>query len=376
MSRKPFLGVWFVLVLALASNTLAVDTHWTDANPCDSLWSTAGNWHTNMLPTSADTVYMNNGVGPTINSCTTGCADRIYGPGNGTLNIGTLGGGDNTTITTGKLLISMKEVSDYGHVYLYSGLLDTVDVTGYHTGNDILIDIYEGTLIVRNKTGGSIQDWIDNSCIVAYGGTGTVILEKTPENWDKLTAILDPNIAKNPSPADGTSVAGDVVLSWLPGDYAVSHDVYLGTDFNDVNNASRLNGDINGNGWVDLADVLVLTEQWLQKPADSGPSADLNDDGGIDLVDFIIVADNWMDSGDGIFRGHHTLDANSYAPYGFEPNETYYWRIDEVNDAHSDSPWKGKVWTFTVISYPKEGIFNDNFEDLSIGRWIYCGVYD
>ncbi|MHC4326299.1 MAG: LamG domain-containing protein, partial [Planctomycetota bacterium] len=46
---------------------------------------------------------------------------------------------------------------------------------------------------------------------------------------------------------------------------------------------------------------------------------------------------------------------------GLVPGTTYYWRIDEVNDANSASPWKGNVWSFTVSSkkayepYPADG---------------------
>jgi hypothetical protein len=35
-------------------------------------------------------------------------------------------------------------------------------------------------------------------------------------------------------------------------------------------------------------------------------------------------------------------------PEGLVPGTTYYWRIDEVNDANPDSPWKGDVWSFSI----------------------------
>jgi hypothetical protein len=35
-------------------------------------------------------------------------------------------------------------------------------------------------------------------------------------------------------------------------------------------------------------------------------------------------------------------------PEGLVPGTTYYWRIDEVNDADPNSPWKGPIWSFLV----------------------------
>ncbi len=35
-------------------------------------------------------------------------------------------------------------------------------------------------------------------------------------------------------------------------------------------------------------------------------------------------------------------------PDGLVPGTTYYWRVDELNDANPDSPWVGDLWSFTV----------------------------
>ena len=101
----------------------------------------------------------------------------------------------------------------------------------------------------------------------------------------------------NPS-NEQTDVAPDVVLSWAPGEYAAFHDVYFGTDYDDVNDANAS-----------------------------------------DLM--------------GIYRGRQNLDANSYDTNDYDadglwPGRTYYWRVDEVNDACQPQPWKGAVWSFTV----------------------------
>jgi len=112
-----------------------------------------------------------------------------------------------------------------------------------------------------------------------------------------------PGRASQPRPSDGEKdVARDGALIWSPAETAVQHDVYFGADFNDVNQA-------------DVSDAT------------------------------------------GVYRGRQ--DPNSYTPAETLVWETtYYWRIDEVNDAHPDSPWKGSVWSFTVGNY----LIVDDFE--------------
>jgi hypothetical protein len=73
----------------------------------------------------------------------------------------------------------------------------------------------------------------------------------------------------------------------------------------------------------------------------------------------------------GIYRGQQNLAATSYAPTEapLQWNKTYYWRIDEVNPAEPDGPWKGIVWSFTTANY----ILVDDFEDYTddVGRRIF-----
>jgi len=104
--------------------------------------------------------------------------------------------------------------------------------------------------------------------------------------------------AYSPNPADGAMHPDTwVSLSWEPGTSAASHDIYFGDNFDDVNEGT---GDtFQGNQDLNLA--------------------------------FFIVGFPTFPFPDGLVHG-----------------ETYYWRIDEVNDADPDSPWKGDVWSFTV----------------------------
>ena len=117
------------------------------------------------------------------------------------------------------------------------------------------------------------------------------------ENHNALQeeGIIDPNIAHNPEPPDG-AIHGDtwVTISWSPGLHAASHDVYIGEDFNDVNNG--------------MWDTFM----------------------GNELDTLRIIG----------FPG----------TIGLNPGTIYYWRIDEVNDLHPDSPWKGNIWSFSIPS--------------------------
>jgi len=116
----------------------------------------------------------------------------------------------------------------------------------------------------------------------------------------KLAAISK---ASEPTPSDG-SIHPDTWanLTWVPGAYALSHDIYLGENFTDVNDG---------------------TESTFQ-----GNQADT----------FVVAG----------FPGF------TY-PDGLVPGTTYYWRIDEVNDIDPNSPWKGDVWSFTIP--PKKAYF-------------------
>jgi len=102
--------------------------------------------------------------------------------------------------------------------------------------------------------------------------------------------------ASGPSPKDGTLHTGTWVnLAWRAGDFAVSHDIYLGDSFDDVNES--LGDTFRGN-----------------------------------QTDVFYVAG---------FPGFAFPD-------GLVPGTTYYWRIDEVNDTEPNSPWKGDIWSFSI----------------------------
>jgi hypothetical protein len=114
-------------------------------------------------------------------------------------------------------------------------------------------------------------------------------------------------LAAGPNPADGALHSDTwITLSWKPGNFAVSHDVYLGDNLSDVNEATQDSDVFRGN-----------------------------------QTDTFIVAG---------FPGYPYPD-------GLVPGTTYYWRIDEVNESEPNSPWKGPVWSFSVP--PKTAYYPD-----------------
>ena len=111
--------------------------------------------------------------------------------------------------------------------------------------------------------------------------------------------------AYGPNPADGALITDTWTnLSWRALDSAVSHDVYFGDNLEDVK--AGVGDSFQGN--------LTGTTLLIGFPGFPFP--------------------------DGLVSG-----------------TTYYWRIDEVNEAEPNSPWKGDVWSFSVP--PKTAYFPD-----------------
>jgi len=93
--------------------------------------------------------------------------------------------------------------------------------------------------------------------------------------------------ATAPNPSDGvTGIDPNTMLNWKPGKEAISHNVYLGTNFDDVNDANEFSDEYKGQ-----------------------------------------------------------QDVNSWDPCGLGLDITYYWRIDEISDSNT---YKSDIWSFTT----------------------------
>ena len=122
------------------------------------------------------------------------------------------------------------------------------------------------------------------------------------QNFAAEKGLTAGGIASVIYPDDGAiDVPREAVLNWAPGEFANTHDVYLGTAFDDVNDADR----------SDPRGVLANQDQI----------------------------------------------ATTYDPGRLAFETTYYWRVDEVNAPPDSTVYPGEVWSFTTepIGYPIDG---------------------
>jgi len=137
--------------------------------------------------------------------------------------------------------------------------LDDVKINGMSTGiSGVMFDIWHSFSINSGfEAGINTLEFI-----VVNGGTSPNPSGLRVEL--SVTAGVLTAQASNPNPANiAIGVGVDADLSWAAGIGATSHDIYFGTDFNDVNEAFHPAGDINGAGPVSYLDLWVIADQWL-----------------------------------------------------------------------------------------------------------------
>ena len=230
-------------------------------------------------------------------------------------------------------------------------LADKESGPGTYTGNRwFRIDVQQTPYSIFTSTQMYI-DWIsltNNPTWDGYTRLPTDIL------WDFTS---DPNSANHPSPENehqNTDPGTD--LKWWPGQNAVSHDIYFSTSESAVASASRLAGDINADGPVNVLDASVLTDQWLTSPGDVVPTADLNFSGGVNIADFNLMASDWLQSATSTFMGNQTT--TTFNPGPMDIGVTYYWRVDE---RRPDGQTRGDLLNLTpgITSSEYEIVFPD-----------------
>jgi hypothetical protein len=201
-----------------------------------------------------------------------------------------------------------------GYTETYTFYPKTDDGVRLWVGGKQLVDSWQSVPIYPIEHSGTIDLVAGNTYGIVmeyFEETTNAIAElrwespSTPKQLIPQAALTLPIKAGSPSPRIGTTgVRHTPVLSWGPGDYAASHEVYFGADEEAVKNATTASPE---------------------------------------------------------YKGTKALGDESFEPGELGWASTYYWRVDEVNSVNPDSPWIGSVWSFTTADF----LVVDDFESYN-----------
>ena len=218
----------------------------------------------------------------------------------------------------------------------------------------------------------------------------------SPWKGDVWSFSIPPKTAYNPDPADNAeSVDPNAELSWTAGFGAKLHTVYFDDNFDDVNNAA--DGQTQGAttytpGTLEMAktyywrvdefdvvethkgDVWSFTTEGAVESLDPVNGAvDVTQAPTLTWVPGVYTASHQVyfgtdkeavknaDTSSPEYKGTRNLGSENYDAGNLEWDTTYYWRIDEVNNTNTDSPWTGPVWSFTTANF----LVLDDFESYN-----------
>ena len=307
-----------------------------------------------------------------------------WGPGTGGAGTLDMTGG---TIIAGRLVVPTSSGA-YGEFYLRGGTFEVRESGGLRMNNNGLIDVGGGTLIIEGDATAQINDLIEAGQITFYDGGGLVVLDYDDRNPGKTTLSARwTGKAYNPQPADGAYHEDTwVTLGWSPDDSAASHDIYLGEDYDSVNEGTgdtfRVNqaslffiagfpgypypdGLVPGTTYywrIDEVEADGVTKHkgdiwsflvppktaYNPSPADGAESVDPNtllswNAGYGGKLHTVYIGTDFDEVNDA--TGGSAQGPTSYNPGTLESGKVYYWRVDEFDAADT---YKGDVWSFTT----------------------------
>ena len=188
---------------------------------------------------------------------------------------------------------------------------------------------------------------------------------------------IPPKTAYLPDPADGAeSVDPNADLSWTAGYGGKLHTVYFGESFDEVDSAAG--GLPQGMttyspGTLDMAKTYYwrvdefdaiethtgsvwnfTTVGAVSSPSPANSAVDVTQTPTLTWAPGLGASHEVYFGADAAsleLKGSGNLGSESYEPGQLEWDTTYYWRIDEANNANADSPWTGPLWSFTTANF-------------------------
>jgi len=254
------------------------------------------NWADVVCCYSAGTITGSNKIGGLVGA-NGGTTDNCYatGPATGNRDIGGLVGHNDTGTITNCYSVG-----------LITGTVAAGGLAGSNEDGQITNSFWDTQMSGQTTSAGGIgKNTTQMYTAGTFLGAGWDFVDEIENGTEDIWWILEEqdypefvwnSWAVSPHPADGaTEVQQPLILTWIVGKVPLHHDVYFGEDEGAVANAT------------------------------SGSPE--------------------------IFRGQQAAETILYDPGPLELSKTYYWRIDEVNEANPSSPWRGKVWSFTTADH-------------------------
>jgi hypothetical protein len=280
-----------------------------------------------------------------------------------------------------------------GFVVANSGTINCHDIELHEAS---LVDINEGEIWIDGDKRIKLEGYLSADLIVFKGTPApddieiyydadldkTVIREAADDAKGKAKIVAPELNAEN--------VAPNAILTWTPGDWATSHNIYLGTTEADVNeSATAVATGVDVNYYDPAGDLtLGATYQWRVDEIDAshtfagdiwsftvetGQAIDPEPFDGASAADkyapltwtagfYALTQDvyfgkdfedvNNATTASDEFAGNQAAAITSYTPTELERGITYFWRVDELGASQTI---KGNIWEFTVEGFGAGG---------------------
>jgi hypothetical protein len=281
-----------------------------------------------------------------------------------------------------------------GEVYLYDGTINLGigGLTGINSS--IRIDISDsGVIYLVGDKAAEVQTYVNDGHILLNGVPAPLDIEVSYDFTSDKTVVrkgdeIWKRKAKNLFPlSSAQNVPTDVVLTWTPGFASVSSDLYLGTTLDAVNYDTALpllvgitttfydstqNYELNTkyywrvdeydgiNTWQGPIWTFTTTEGKAQNPTPANQDVNVPNNGTLQWEPgcyasshdvYLGLNEDDVDAATTVSsQFKQTVTEASYDYSGLIRQQTYFWRVDEVNDT-SNFTVKGDVWQFTVEGF-------------------------
>jgi hypothetical protein len=241
------------------------------------------------------------------------------------------------------------------------------------------MDIEEGVFIIAGDVTADIKKDIESGYITAFGGKDTVRCRYMSRSDMTIVMASGRKKARRASPRNrAENVKPDTKLTWRAGRRGrKTYDVYIGTTLDAVGPDAKpvtkglaeatFDPDLGFSKtyhWrVDVKDEagtvhkgttwqFTTTDGKAFEPAPADKAEKVASDVSLRWKAGLVASSHkvYFGTDPGKLAAKGAVSGNSFKPEGLELGETYYWRVDAVNDQWKESPWEGDVWSFTVDS--------------------------